>query len=60
MAPEPAAWAYAAGLLAATASLLAAGAACGAAGRAYPRLGDTGVRAFGGLVGTAALLLAAG
>ncbi|MND03380.1 hypothetical protein D3C83_231670 [compost metagenome] len=53
-------WAYVAGLLGATASLLIAGAACGAAGRAYPRLGETGIRAFGGLVGAGALFLAAG
>ncbi|MPY73514.1 MAG: hypothetical protein GEU87_04585 [Alphaproteobacteria bacterium] len=60
MALEPGMWTYVAGLLAATASLLIAGAACGAAARTHPRLGETGIRAFGGLVGAGALFLAVG
>jgi urease accessory protein len=50
--------AQAAGLLASTALLLGFGAACGAAGRAYPSIGEIGVRAFGGAVSVAALFLA--
>lgn len=58
VAAAPGFVAYAAGLLAASALLLAVGALCGAAGRAHPRLGATGIRAFGGVVSAAALFLA--
>jgi urease accessory protein len=49
---------YGAGFMLGTALLLALGAVCGIAGRRYPAHGATGLRAFGGAVGAAALFLA--